>query len=134
MRLTKKWRAVVHAGNARFVRILSGVITLSLLLVIGASSASAAPAKSSAKVYLLRGFANVFSLGMDELATKLQQRGIRAEVSNHLAAAGLAAEAAADYKAGRTRSIILIGHSWGALAVVDMVQMLGEAGVPVALA
>jgi len=135
MQLTKKWRAFVLADGAGLARILVGAAALSLFVVIGASSpASAAPARSSAKVYLLRGFANVFSLGMDELATKLQQRGIRADVSNHLAAAGLAQEAIADYKAGRTRQIILIGHSWGALAVVDMVKVLGEAGVPVALA
>jgi hypothetical protein len=135
MQLTKKWRASLLADRAGLARMLIGAAALSLFVVIGASSStSAAPVRSSAKVYLLRGFANVFSLGMDELATKLQQRGIRADVSNHLAAAGLAAEAAADYKAGRTRSIILIGHSWGALAVVDMVKTLGEAGVPVALA
>jgi hypothetical protein len=31
-------------------------------------------------VYLLRGFANVFSLGMDQIAAKLQQQGIHATV------------------------------------------------------
>lgn len=47
------------------------------------------------QVYLLRGFMNVFSLGMDEIAAKLHQQGIYATVHNHLAWSELADEAAA---------------------------------------
>ncbi|MGB5183846.1 MAG: hypothetical protein WBO12_16890, partial [Xanthobacteraceae bacterium] len=65
-------------------------------------------------VYLLRGFANVFSLGMDQIAAKLQQQGIHATVDNYLAWPSLAEQAAAEYKSGRTRAIILVGHSSGA--------------------
>jgi hypothetical protein len=77
---------------------------------------------------------NVFSLGLDELETKIEKRGIRAEVYNHTSWSRLASEIAADYKSGKTRPVILIGHSSGAAAVVDLVAALGQAGVPVALA
>src|SRR5580658_6728771 len=40
-------------------------------------------AQGPAIVYLLRGFLNVFSLGMDDLARKLQADGIPATVTNH---------------------------------------------------
>ncbi|MGA8357921.1 MAG: hypothetical protein WB772_11310, partial [Xanthobacteraceae bacterium] len=40
-------------------------------------------AQGPEKVYLLRGFLNVFSLGMDDLAAKLQTDGISATVMNH---------------------------------------------------
>src|SRR5689334_23903432 len=58
-------------------------------------------------VYLLRGLLNIFSLGLDSIAAQLQQRGISATVHNHLAWSALADEAAADYRAGRLRTIVI---------------------------
>jgi acetyl esterase/lipase len=46
----------------------------------------------------------------------------------------LAEEAAAEYKRGRVRTIILVGHSSGAVAVTSMATRLSELGVPVKLA
>jgi acetyl esterase/lipase len=46
----------------------------------------------------------------------------------------LAEQAAAEYKNGRARTIILVGHSSGAMAVTSMAARLGELGVPVRLA
>ncbi|MDQ2953491.1 MAG: hypothetical protein M3R18_00950 [Pseudomonadota bacterium] len=48
-----------------------------------AHSQRAAPVRSSAHVYLLRGLMNIFSLGMDDLAAKIQARGITATLHNH---------------------------------------------------
>lgn len=110
------------------------VLVAMLSLLAGfAASAQATPAPR-AKVYLLRGFMNVFSLGLDELAVKIEKRGISAEVYNHTSWARLANEIARDYKAGQVQPVILVGHSWGGLAVVNLVEALGDAGVPVALA
>jgi len=114
-----------------------GIAAISLLLLGFQAAVSAAPAtgaQSSVRVYLMRGFANVFSLGMDELAAKLRARGIPADAYNHLFGSALAAEAAAGYKSGKIKKIVLIGHSLGADAVVGMVEQLGQQGVPVALA
>jgi hypothetical protein len=108
---------------------------LMLAFSIGISSAQVASnPKPRDHVYLLRGFANVFSLGMDQIATKLQHQGIDTTVANYLSWPSLAEEAAAEYKSGRVRTIILVGHSSGAVAVTSMATRLSEVGVPVKLA
>ncbi len=84
-------------------------------------------------VYLLRGLLNIFSLGMDDLASKIQARGISASVHNHSEWQTLADDIAAKYKAGNRSPIVLVGHSLGADAVMFMGEYLGKKGVPVAL-
>ena len=115
------------------------LLTLTLLaawfsIVASGAQATQAAATSKVHIYLLRGALNVFSLGMDEIAAKLQQMGLHATVHNHLVWPLLADEAAADYKSGRVRTIIVVGHSAGAGAVTSMTARLGELGVPVKLA
>jgi hypothetical protein len=94
---------------------------------------SARPRASATQVYLVRGFLNVFSLGMDSLADELRSVGISATVSNHASWQSTADDIAADYKAGRRGPIVLIGHSLGADAVMMMGTYLGQLGVPVSL-
>lgn len=114
------------------------VAALSLLMLALSIAVSLAQATLNPKprdhVYLLRGFANVFSLGMDQIATRLQHQGIDTTVDNYLSWPALAEEAAAEYKSGRVRTIILVGHSSGAVAVTSMATRLSELGVPVKLA
>jgi hypothetical protein len=107
---------------------------LSLFLLASVIGVSGAQVTSSSHVYLLRGAFNVFSLGMDQIATRLQQQGIPTTVANYLSWPTLAEEAAEEYKTGRVRTIILVGHSSGAVAVTSMATRLGEVGVPVKLA
>jgi pimeloyl-ACP methyl ester carboxylesterase len=120
--------------------LLPAVLTVagSLLLFgvsTGTAQAQTAPApQPTYHVYLLRGLLNIFSLGLDEIGAKLQQRGISSTVHNHTMWASLADEAAAEYKAGRLRTIIIVGHSAGATAVTDMANRLAQQGVPVKLA
>jgi len=87
----------------------------------------------SAHVYLLRGLLNIFSLGMDDLAQKINRAGVSATVHEHGHWQTLADEIAAKYKAGNHGAIVLIGHSLGADAVMLMGEHLGTLGVPVAL-
>lgn len=89
--------------------------------------------KGAPHVYLLRGLLNVFSLGMDDLAGKIQARGISASVHNHSEWQALADAITAKYKAGDRSPIVLVGHSLGADAVMFMGEYLGKQGVPVAL-
>lgn len=103
-------------------------------LPLSASEVRAQPAAPSAHVYLVRGVLNIFSLGMDEIAAKLQRQGITATVHNHLAWASIADDAAAEYKSGRAKTIILVGHSSGATCLPDIVERLDHHGVPVKLA
>jgi hypothetical protein len=83
------------------------------------------------KVFLIRGFMNVFSPGIDQLASELRQRGIQTEVSNHLSWSSTASEAIEECKSGRISSIALVGHSLGGAAVVDVAKRLREAGLRV---
>jgi predicted esterase len=114
------------------------VAALSLLMLALSIAVSLAQATLNPKprdhVYLLRGFANVFSLGMDQIATRLEHQGIDTTVANYVSWPTLAEEAAAKYKSGRVRTIILVGHSSGAVAVTSMATRLSELGVPVKLA
>jgi hypothetical protein len=86
-----------------------------------------------AHVYLFRGLLNIFSLGMDDLAQKIEHSGVAASVYNHSEWREVADEIAAKYKAGNHGPIILIGHSLGADAVMLMGEYLGSKSVPIAL-
>jgi len=91
------------------------------------------PHNPRAHVYLLRGLFNVFSLGMDTLAEELRRKGVETSVNNYADWQTLADRAAERYKAGTENPIILIGHSLGADAVIEMAAYLGRRDVPVAL-
>jgi hypothetical protein len=109
---------------------------MSLLLLglsIGASAAQGTSAPRT-HVFLMRGFANVFSLGMDQLGARLQRSGVNATVENYIAWDAIVNQAYAEYKSGQVQNIIIVGHSSGATAVTAVVARLGELGVPVKLA
>jgi hypothetical protein len=114
--------------------LLIGVLALAVgtMVAFGPSPGAAQP-QPRAHVYLLRGLFNVFSLGMDSLTEELKRRGVEATVHGYGEWQTLADRAAANYKAGKEGPIILIGHSLGADAVMDMAAYLGRKGVPVAL-
>jgi hypothetical protein len=90
-------------------------------------------AQPRAHVYLFRGLADVYSLGMNTLADELNARGVYATAHSHTDWKPIAEKAVADYKAGKEAPIILIGHSLGADAVMEMADYLGDKGVQVAL-
>ena len=122
---TRRWSRPLRAA----------AIAVALLFVsIAASPANAATAGSDAHVYLLRGVLNIFSLGLDDIAAKLQQQGINATVANYLSWESLADEAAAEYRSGRIRTIVIVGHSSGATVLPNMAARLDQLGAPVKLA
>jgi hypothetical protein len=97
------------------------------------TTASAETAASHPHVYLMRGLLNIFSLGMDQLAARIQSRGIDASVYNHSVADDVVNRIVREYRAGDHGPYILVGHSLGADAVMTMAQQLNLQGVPVAL-
>jgi predicted alpha/beta hydrolase family esterase len=134
--------------TSRLSRIFGRLALASLVAtaLMGAFGAHAAPAEKPhgqphsdqphtphAHVYLLRGLFNVFSLGMDTLAEELSRKGVETSVNNYADWQTLADRAAERYKAGTENPIILIGHSLGADAVIEMAAYLGRRDVPVAL-
>jgi hypothetical protein len=113
----------------------SRLVTIALLslmaaVVLGQNRGMTQP---RAHVYLFRGLADVFSTGMDTLADELNRSGVYATSHSHTDWKSIADKAAADYKSGTEGPIILVGHSLGADAVMEMADYLGDKGVPVAL-
>lgn len=118
-------------------RVLTTLLSLAVLFFASLapsaiSTSVAAPAKG--QVYLLRGLANVFSLGMDDLGHKLRDQGISAKTMNHSHWRSLADEIAADYRGKKAIGpVAIVGHSFGATAATMLTAELAERGVPVAL-
>jgi pimeloyl-ACP methyl ester carboxylesterase len=114
-----------------------GVLAVAIALALGSrpgtAQARAETAQARAHVYLLRGLMNIFSLGMDSLAEELDNRGVHTTMSNHSEWQSLADQAASKYKAHKDDPIILIGHSLGADAVMQMAAYLNRKNIPVAL-
>jgi pimeloyl-ACP methyl ester carboxylesterase len=121
-----------RSGRLTAVFALAVGIIVAFVANPGAAQPQPHP-QARAHVYLLRGLMNIFSLGMDTLAEELKRRGVYATVHNYADWQTLADRAAADYKAGKEAPIILIGHSLGADAVMEMAAYLGRKAVPVAL-
>jgi pimeloyl-ACP methyl ester carboxylesterase len=115
------------------IRVLAAVVMLALGSMPAAAQSTAGTAQARAHVYLLRGLMNIFSLGMDSLAEELDKRGVHTTVSNHSEWPSLADQATSNYKAGKEDPIILIGHSLGADAVMQMAAYLNRKKIPVAL-
>jgi hypothetical protein len=136
--MTPRGRTIGTAVAMSAVRRLrAAVFCLPLMLTFMAGPAAAVPQANPAStthVYLLRGVLNIFSLGLDTIGSRLEAQGIPVTVTNFVNWSSLADEAAAGYKSGRLKTIILVGHSSGATALPDMVARLGQQGVPVKLA
>lgn len=113
--------------GVRFVCVLLGA----LVLLFAPFQAAFAQGRSQpvGKVYLMRGLANVFSLGMDTLAEKLRQRGIDAQVYEYGQWPQLASDAVAWSKARYKAPVVIIGHSLGADAAVEMAERMTSLGI-----
>ncbi|WP_246564510.1 hypothetical protein [Ancylobacter sonchi] len=111
------------------------VLVLALAMSSPAGAQTAAQPDAKPRVYLLRGLANIFSLGMDDLAKKLNARGIKATVHSYADWQAVSAAAVAEAKAGKRRPspVVIVGHSLGADAAVYMGNKVSGEGVPVPL-
>jgi hypothetical protein len=141
------------AGALLLIAPLTGVATTPIRLVSPAASAPSAQhyaqnnavavrpsvsrkypqAGGPTKVYLLRGFLNIFSLGMDDLAAKLQADGISATVTNHADADIVASRIVTAYTGGDHGPVVLVGHSLGADAIVEVADAVAQYNIPIAL-
>jgi hypothetical protein len=135
-------------------RLRSGLLRLAAVLCVGGlvggcgydqvvhswlaySEESGAPEgpKLPGHVYLLRGLTTVYSFGIDQLAAKINHRGVTATVYGLSETSSLANDIIRKYKAGKDRDpIMLLGHSSGADYAIAIAERLKEAGVQVALA
>jgi hypothetical protein len=120
-------RRRLHAAMVSLVLFVTGG-----MLTAPAGAQTAAPHRPG-HVYLMRGLFNVFSLGMDELAAKLEKVGVKAEAVSYTSWSSLADSIMANYRAGNREPIILMGHSYGADTTISLARRLNENGIPVAL-
>jgi hypothetical protein len=86
----------------------------------------------SSHLYVFLGLNNN-SPGLSEFGGRMARRGVPTTVVNHSYGPALAREAIQHYKSGQLRSIMIIGHSLGGAAAVEMAAELGRSGVPVDL-
>ncbi len=125
--------------DMRFSRVLAVCLAVAAMMFVGFAPAQAQaqskPNPNQPRVYLLRGLANIFSLGMDDLAAKLRARGIEASVHSYVDLETLTRYAVEQASMGKRRPspVIIIGHSLGADAAVTMGNRVTAAGVPVPL-
>jgi hypothetical protein len=111
-----------NVGAARFNSAVRGPNEISL----------AQQFDTNAQIVLMRGLANVFSLGLDDLAEKLKSHGYKPIVSNWKSASVTADTIARNYAQGQNSPVILIGHSLGAGAAFDVAESLRRKSIPVA--
>lgn len=85
------------------------------------------------EVYLLRGLANVFSTGLDDMNNQFRRQGVNSRVDNHSAWPRYAEDIIARHARGRiSYPIVIMGHSLGGNASVQMAKYLGDRGIKVA--
>jgi LysM domain len=87
-------------------------------------------------VYLLRGLiGDVYSLGVDQLADKINHRGLTTTVDAYTAYNTFADEIISKYKSGEERGpVLLAGHSLGGDSVITIAEKLKAAGIAVPVA
>jgi hypothetical protein len=85
------------------------------------------------QVDLFRGLADIFSRGMDTLTDKLNRQGYAARVYSHTQWQSVARHIADRYVRGDRDIVVLIGHSLGADATLQIADALARSNVPVDL-
>ena len=111
--------------NKLRISIVAGAIA------IASGSISTAQAE---EVYLIRGFLNVFSDGMNQMTRQLKARGIRARAISNGAWQDVASDIIRRSKQKRVSyPIVIAGHSLGGVEAPRFANALGKAGIPVEL-
>ena len=102
-------------------------------IVLAQASKRVAVRNTGTHVYLLRGFMDIFSTGMDELNTKLNRAGIHASVHNHSEYGVLAEQIGDRHRRGIRENVVIVGHSLGANDAFSMAARLNDYGIRVPL-
>jgi len=117
---------------------LAGALALGAIVWSAGSTASdAACARISptkpGEVYLMRGLANIFSLGLDVYGKHLSEIGVENCVFNHSVWQSLVADVIErNYKGTLSPPIMIVGHSLGANIAPKMATEIAKHGIPVA--
>lgn len=86
------------------------------------------------EIYLIRGFMNIWSRGMDQMASQLRRRGCKAKSISNGQWNGIARDIISRSRSGKVSyPIIISGHSVGGVEAPQFANTLGAAGVTTAL-
>src|SRR3954451_7952608 len=88
-------------------------------------------AAAGGEVYMLRGFGDVFSRGLDQLAQSLSADGIEAHVVSHGQWRMVLRDILQDRQRSGARPIVLVGHSLGANAAIQIAEELKKRHISV---
>ncbi len=115
--------------------------TLFFLLLLGLASANPARAFESTQlaavagkrpdVYFLRGFGDVFSRGLDQIASTLKRKRVKATVLSYGQWPNVVSRIVANRKKYGRRPVILVGHSLGANAALRVAKALKKKRISV---
>ena len=116
----------------RVLRSVVAAVSLAAVLIFSVTSSFAQQHRSrhpnltraDTHVYLMRGLFGVFSLGMDDLAGKLNNTGFRAGVYGYDVWQTIADQIVERRSNGHTGPVVIIGHSLGANATFDVADNL----------
>jgi hypothetical protein len=116
--------------------LLAAVLNVTTTVSAPAQHVSPQPnlKRSETYVYLMRGLLGIFSLGMDDLAGKLNNQGFRANVYGYEVWQTIADQIVQRHRDGHTGPVVIVGHSLGANATFDVADSLNGRDVPVLLA
>ncbi len=96
---------------------------------MGATNLVASPAMSE-EVYMIRGFLNVFSDGMNQMTRQLRTKGIRAKALSNGNWSSVAEDIIRRSKSKKVSyPIVIVGHSLGGVEAARFANTLGRAGV-----
>jgi len=117
-------------------RTLPALLVVAGLLLAGSTDPARAQSDLQPKtcVYLLRGLGGrIFTMALDDLATRLKERNICAMVRDFGDYPELTKDAEAKYKSGEIQTVIIVGQSLGGGMATRMAKSLNGSGVPVSL-
>lgn len=104
-----------------------------LVMTLSMSAFTTTPAMSE-EVYMIRGFLNVFSDGMNQMTKQLRAQGIRAKALSNGNWSKVAEDIIKRSKQKKVSyPIVIAGHSLGGVEAARFANTLGRAGVPTAL-
>jgi len=86
------------------------------------------------EVYLIRGYGDVFSAGMNQMTSRLKKSGVKASVLSSGQWRGIARDIIRRKKDGKvSHPIVIVGHSLGGVEAPLFANTLAKGGVKVAL-
>lgn len=112
-------------------RLLPVVAALLVVAWATPSFANSPTGRHVGDVFLLRGFADVFSRGLDEMGQRMKRSGIDAKVINHRSWPHAVRQIVANNRRFGRKPVILIGHSLGANAVIKIAEELRKRRIQV---